>query len=276
MRAPERRLEVDLAALDGDDGGAVRGERGVADDRLGQVHHVVVVAERLVGLEQRELGVVARVEALVAEHAADLEDAVHAADEQPLERQLQRDPQVHLDVERVVVRDERLAPPRRRPGSAAPASRPRGSRARSGRRGRPRSTVERRRRRAACPRVDDQVEVAAAVARLRRRSGRGACRAARAAPWRAAGSGARSDRQLAGRRWRSRRPRRRSSRRGRGCETSCSSASPTPSRVASSWIVPVSSSRSAKSSPPWRRSAHHAAGDAHRSCRSRRRAPGAT
>ena len=108
----------------------VASARGADDDRLGQVHHVVVVAERLVGLEHRELGVVAGVEALVAEDAADLEDPVHAADDQPLERQLERDPQVHVDVERVVVGDERLR--RRAAGlaSAAPASRPRGSRGR--------------------------------------------------------------------------------------------------------------------------------------------------
>ena len=99
--------------------------RRLGDDRLDQVHHLVVVGERLVGLEQGELGVVAGVEALVAEDAADLEDAFHAADDEPLERQLERDPHVHVDVERVVVGDER---PRR--GAAggrcrAPGSRPR-------------------------------------------------------------------------------------------------------------------------------------------------------
>ena len=46
-------------------------------------------------------------EALVAEHAADLEDPVHAADDQPLEVQLEGDAQVQRHVERVVVGDER-------------------------------------------------------------------------------------------------------------------------------------------------------------------------
>ena len=78
---------------------------------LGEVHHVAVVAERLVRLEHRELGVVRGVDALVAEHATDLEHAVEAADDQALQLQLQRDAQVQVDVERVVVRDER---PRRR------------------------------------------------------------------------------------------------------------------------------------------------------------------
>ena len=67
----------------------------------------VHVAERLVRLEHRELGVVARRHALVAERAVDLVDALEAADEQPLEVQLGRDAQVQLHVERVVVRHER-------------------------------------------------------------------------------------------------------------------------------------------------------------------------
>ena len=45
--------------------------------------------------------------ALVAEDAPDLEHPLHAADDQPLEVQLERDAQVEVDVERVVVRDER-------------------------------------------------------------------------------------------------------------------------------------------------------------------------
>ena len=65
------------------------------------------VGVRLVGLHHRELGVVARRQALVAEHPADLEDAVHAADDQPLEVQLEGDAQVQRHVERVVVGDER-------------------------------------------------------------------------------------------------------------------------------------------------------------------------
>ena len=184
-RAPPRRREVDRAPLDVDHRGAGRGERRLRADRLDQLHHVVVVAERLVGLEQRELGVVAGVEPLVAEHAADLEHALEAADHEPLERQLERDPHVHVEVERVVVGHER----------------PRGGAARvrvehrrldlreaaldqhppHGRDHR-RADVERPPR----LRVDDQVEVALRAAAPRGRPARGACRAARAAPSRAA------------------------------------------------------------------------------------------
>ena len=78
-----------------------------ADDVLGQVHHRVVVAVRLVDLHHREFGVVARADALVAEVAVDLEHPLHAADEQPLEVEFRRDAQVEVHVERVVVRDER-------------------------------------------------------------------------------------------------------------------------------------------------------------------------
>ena len=46
-------------------------------------------------------------DALVAEDPADLEHALHATDDQPLEMQLECDAQVQLHVERVVVRDER-------------------------------------------------------------------------------------------------------------------------------------------------------------------------
>ena len=80
----------------------------VRDQLLGQPHHVGVVAVGLVQLEHRELGVVAGDDALVAEHPPDLEHPLEAADHEPLEVQLGRDAQVQVQVERVVVRDERL------------------------------------------------------------------------------------------------------------------------------------------------------------------------
>ena len=46
-------------------------------------------------------------DAFVAIDAAELVDPLDAADHQPLEVQLQRDPQVEVDVERVVMRFER-------------------------------------------------------------------------------------------------------------------------------------------------------------------------
>ena len=71
----------------------------------------MVVGIGLVELEHRELGVVLRRHALVPEVARQLVDPLHAADDQPLQIQLRRDPQVEVHVERVVMRDKR---PRRR------------------------------------------------------------------------------------------------------------------------------------------------------------------
>ena len=82
-------------------------------DLAGQRRHRPVVAVRLVDLEHRELGAVRGVDALVAEVAADLVDPVQAADDQPLEVELDRDAQVHRLVERVEVRENgrAAAPP---------------------------------------------------------------------------------------------------------------------------------------------------------------------
>ena len=69
--------------------------------------HVAVVGVGLVPLEHRELGVVLVREALVAEVLADLVDPLEPADDQPLEVELDRDAQVEVAVERVVVGGER-------------------------------------------------------------------------------------------------------------------------------------------------------------------------
>jgi len=62
----ERLAEIDRVALIGHRGAAGHLLRDAADQLLGQVHQVVVVAIRLVELEHRELGVVARRDAFVA------------------------------------------------------------------------------------------------------------------------------------------------------------------------------------------------------------------
>ena len=74
---------------------------------LGQVHHRAVVAVGLIDLEHRELGIVPRADPFVAIDAAEFVDPLHAADEQPLQMQFQRDPQIQLHIERVVMRHER-------------------------------------------------------------------------------------------------------------------------------------------------------------------------
>ena len=82
--------------------------RDVADHVLGQVHDLVVRGVGLVQLEHGELGVVPGADAFVAEVAVDLVDALEAADDQALEVQLRRDAQEQVEVQRVVVRGERL------------------------------------------------------------------------------------------------------------------------------------------------------------------------
>ena len=107
------RVSIDPASVSRCQGGSnpvaptARGDR--RDELLAARRDVLVVGVRLVPLEHRELGVVLGREALVAEVLADLVDALEAADDQALEVELGRDPQVQRAVERVVVRGERPA-----------------------------------------------------------------------------------------------------------------------------------------------------------------------
>ena len=80
----------------------------VAEHVLDEVHVVFVVLVGGHGLDHRELGVVAAVNALVAEIAADGIDLVEPGDDEALEVELVRDGQVHVAAERVDMRLERL------------------------------------------------------------------------------------------------------------------------------------------------------------------------
>ena len=86
---------------------AVGGQRRVLDQLAAAVDPHVVVGVRLVGLQQRELRVVAEVHPLVAKGPAELEDPLDAAHAQPLEVQLRGDAQVEVEVVGVDVGDER-------------------------------------------------------------------------------------------------------------------------------------------------------------------------
>ena len=107
-QAREGLRQVHRAALVGhlQAAGGLHGH--LADQRLGEVHQVQVVPVRRVELHHGELGVVAHRDAFVAVAAVDLEDALEAAHDQALQVQLGRDAQVHLLLQRVVVRDKRL------------------------------------------------------------------------------------------------------------------------------------------------------------------------
>jgi hypothetical protein len=113
--APEGRGEVDrdgrlgllrAVGVVGDDVGAADGLDHAGDHVLGHAHEVVVVGVGHVELARGELGVVREVDALVAELAAQLVDAVEAADDELLEVELGRDAHEEVEVEVVVVRDE--------------------------------------------------------------------------------------------------------------------------------------------------------------------------
>jgi hypothetical protein len=76
----------------------------VNHQRLGELQHPFDIGVGLVELEHRVLRAVPLIHPLVAEYPADLEDAVVAADDEPLEVQLERDAQVEVHIEGVVVR----------------------------------------------------------------------------------------------------------------------------------------------------------------------------
>ena len=166
-----------------DDRAAEPGHRGRLDQLPGQRGHRGVVAVRLVRLEHRELGVVRGVRALVAEVPAELVDLLDAADDQPLEVELQRDPQVHGQVVGVDVGDER-------PGVGAAVQRLQHRGLDLEEPALVQFLANRPGHRAAqlghLPglRVDDQVHVALPHPGLPGRTGRRACPAAAAAPWR--------------------------------------------------------------------------------------------
>ncbi len=92
------------------------GHRRRLGQGLVQLHHVLVGAVGLVGLEHRELGVVLPVDPLVAKVPPDLEDPFEPPHQQPLQVELRGDAQVQVEVQRLVMRHERPGqrPPVRR------------------------------------------------------------------------------------------------------------------------------------------------------------------
>ena len=74
---------------------------------LHQPTHIVVVGVRPVRLELGELGRVGRIHVLVAERPTQLVDALETSDQEPFQRELERDPQLKLGVEVPGPGDER-------------------------------------------------------------------------------------------------------------------------------------------------------------------------
>ena len=76
------------------------------EQRLGEVHYVVVVRVRLIELHRGVLRIVLRVDVLVPEVLPELVDGLKVPHYASLVIELWRDPEVEVDVEEVVVRDE--------------------------------------------------------------------------------------------------------------------------------------------------------------------------
>ena len=74
----------------------------MTNERLGQLHHVGIVGVGLVDLEEGVLGVVRRVDPLVAEDGGHLVDPLEASDDEPLEIQLRRNAEVKVALQLVV------------------------------------------------------------------------------------------------------------------------------------------------------------------------------
>src|SRR5690606_32538395 len=81
----KRPAEVEALALVFDVRRAEHRPRRLAHELLRERHHVLVVRVRLIELEDRELGVVARRQPFVPERTPDLVDALEAADQQSLQ-----------------------------------------------------------------------------------------------------------------------------------------------------------------------------------------------
>ena len=79
----------------------------IAEHVLGQIHHSVVVGVCLVQLHQSELRIVSGVQTFVTEYTADLEDTLHAADDQSLQIQFQGNTQLYVLIQCIVVGLER-------------------------------------------------------------------------------------------------------------------------------------------------------------------------
>ena len=103
----ERTAEANLLALVLNRRGSPDPLDEVNDERFGELHHPLHVGVGLVQLQHRVLGAVPLIHSFIAEDPPDLVDPVEAADDQSLEVELQRDPQIQVHVERIVVGSKR-------------------------------------------------------------------------------------------------------------------------------------------------------------------------
>ncbi len=79
----------------------------VPEHVLGEVDEIMIVRIGHVKFHHGELRIVADINALIPEVAVELEHPLEAADDEALQIELRSDSHVHVDVERVVMGDER-------------------------------------------------------------------------------------------------------------------------------------------------------------------------
>src|SRR5436190_11507363 len=108
LRAFPRRSEIDrlkdfsISIFVLDDQRPQHPLRDLANHGLHQFHHALIITERLVRFEHRELGIVFAGKAFVAEVTANLINAIYATDKQALEIELQRNSQIKFAAKSVV------------------------------------------------------------------------------------------------------------------------------------------------------------------------------
>ena len=106
-KAAEGGRKVDLLPLIGDLRGAVHHLATVGEQVFGKLHHAVIVRIGLIQLDGGEFRVMRCIHALVAEDAADFIHALQPAHDAHFQVQLRGDAHIHVDIQRIVVRDER-------------------------------------------------------------------------------------------------------------------------------------------------------------------------
>ena len=104
-----RRFEIHFVVTDLYFRRTVHGDRDALQQLLRKRHHPVIVFVLYIELHAGKLGVVGAVHTFVAEVTADLIHAFKTTNDESLQVQLRRDAQVHIYIERVMMRDKRTS-----------------------------------------------------------------------------------------------------------------------------------------------------------------------
>ena len=103
----KRFVKVQIHAVEGDFARAANFVCNVSEHTFGDVHHTVNVGVCLVKFQQSELGIMALIHTFVSENSADFVNFFKPADDKAFKIKFQSNTKVHIDIERVVVRNER-------------------------------------------------------------------------------------------------------------------------------------------------------------------------